>query len=106
MEGRGVATTPLTNARRSERKAQNIEITLLGKMQGVEYLQPARTQNVSSHGLGILTEGPVEPSRPFNPGQIVYVYGAGDFRLGYCRVVWVRNESLELPTRAGLEFLN
>ena len=101
-----MATTPLTNARQSERRPQSIEITLLGKVQGVEYQQPAHTLDVSSHGLGIVTDSPVEPSRPFNPGQIVYVYGPSDFGLGYCRVVWVRNDNTTLPARAGLKFLN
>jgi hypothetical protein len=92
--------------RRSERRPQKIELTLLGKSHGLEFEQPAHTVNVSDHGLRIRTDVPVEPSRPLSPGQIVYVYGVEDFRLGYARVVWVQAEAAEAPSEAGLEFLN
>ena len=89
-----------------ERRPQNVELTLIGKTQGVEFQQPAHTVDVSNQGLGILTDGPVEPTRPLSPGQIVYVYGAGNFRLGYCRIVWVRAADPTSASQAGLEFMN
>ena len=101
-----MGTAPFTKARRMERRPQKVELTLIGKTQGVEFQQPAHTVDVSSHGLGILTDGPIEPSRPLSPGQIVYVYGAGSFRLGYCRIVWVRTADPTSASQAGLEFMN
>ena len=92
--------------RRSERRPHKMEITLLGKSGGMEFEEPAHTVDVSEHGLGVLTDAPVDASRRMSPGQIVYVYGVGNFRLGYCRVVWIRNEGPSFPSRAGLEFLN
>jgi hypothetical protein len=104
--GRALNSTPRADTRRSERRPHKIEITLLGKSEGVEFQEPAHTFNVSDHGLGIRTDDPVDPSRTMNPGQIVYVYGVGNFRLGYCRVIWVRTDNPNLPSQAGLEFLN
>jgi len=101
-----LGTAPFKQPRHSERKPQKRELTLLAKTQGVEFLQPAHTMNVSDTGLGILTDGPVEASRPLNPGQIVYVYGAFNSPLGFCRVVWVHSENPGLPSKAGLKFLN
>lgn len=101
-----MTTTPFTNARREDRRPQKVELTLIGKSQGVEFQQPAHSFDVSSQGLGILTDGPVEPTRPLSPGQIVYVYGVGSFRLGYCRVVWVHGDNPDSASQAGLEFMN
>ena len=101
-----MGTAPFTEVRRVERRPQKLELTLIGKTQGLEFQQPAHTVDVSTHGLGILTDGLVEPSRPLSPGQIVYVYGVGSFRLGYCRIVWVRTDISTLSSRAGLEFMN
>jgi hypothetical protein len=101
-----MGTAPFSNARRVERRPQKVGLTLIGKTQGVEFQQPAHTVDVSSQGLGILTDGPVEPSCPLSPGQIVCVYGVGSFRLGYCRIVWVRADNRNTPSRAGLEFMN
>ena len=101
-----MATTPFTNARREERRSQKVELTLIGKARGMEFQQPAHTFDVSSQGLGILTDGPVEPTRALSSGQIVYVYGATSFRLGYCRVVWVRADNPDSASQAGLEFMN
>jgi hypothetical protein len=101
-----LGTAPFKQLRLSERRPQKLELTLLAKTQGLEFLQPAHTMNVSETGLGILTDGPIEPSRPLNPGQIVYVYGASNSPLGFCRVVWVQTENPDLPSKAGLKFLN
>jgi len=101
-----LGTAPVKQPRGSERRPQKMVLTLLAKMQGVEFLQPAHTMNVSETGLGILTDGPIEPSRPLHPGQIVYVYGAANEGLGFCRVVWVHTENADLPSKAGLRFLN
>jgi hypothetical protein len=101
-----LGTTPRVEARRSERRPHIIEITLLGKSNGMEFQEPAHTFNVSDHGLGIRTDDRVDPSRTMNPGQIVYVYAVDNFRLGYCRVTWVRNGNPGSCSHAGLEFLN
>ena len=101
-----MATATFTNARRMERRPQKIELTLIGKAQGLEFQQPAHTVDVSNQGLGILTDCPVEPTRPLTPGRIVYVYGPGNLRLGYCRIAWVHTANPDSASRAGLEFMN
>ena len=101
------AVPPLeTQRRRSERRPHKIGITLLGKSSGLEYQEPAHTVDVSDHGLGILTDNPVDPARRLQEGQIVYVFGIGDSRLGYCRVVWTRADHNLAPTWAGLKYIN
>jgi hypothetical protein len=72
----------------------------------MEFEEPARTLDVSDHGLRIRTDDPVDPSRALNSGQVVYVYGVGNFRLGYCRIIWVQTKTIGSPSHAGLEFLN
>ena len=101
-----VGTSAIPNVRRSERRAQKLPVTVLAKSMGLEFEQPASTLNVSQKGLRILTDGPFDEARPLNPGQIVYVYGAGDTRLGFCRVVWVHTDRSEDPSEAGLEFFS
>ena len=101
-----MATTPAVDARRSERRQHRREVTLLGKMNGLEYQEPAHTFDLSDHGLGILTDKPIDPNRRLNTGQIVYVYGAGESPMGYCRIVWANAGDLDAPTWAGLEYLN
>ena len=101
-----LGTEPVKQPRSSARTPHKMELTLLAKMQGLEFLQPAHTMNVSETGLGILTDGPIEPSRPLHPGQIVYVYGAANMGLGFCEVVWVHTENPDLPSKAGLKYLN
>ena len=95
-----------TQRRRSERRHHKIEITLLGKSSGLEYEEPAHTVDISDHGLGILTDNPVDPARRLQEGQIVYVFGVGDSQLGYCRVVWARADHEQAPTWAGLKYIN
>ena len=101
-----MGTTPVYEARRSERRPHRFEVTLLGKSKGMEFQEPAHTLDVSDHGLGIRTDNAVNPARTMHPGQVVYVYGVGDVRFGYCRIVWVQSNDLNSPSRAGLEFLN
>ena len=101
------AVPPLeTQRRRSERRPHKIEITLLGKSAGLEYEEPAHTVDLSDHGLGILTDNPVDPARPLGLGQIVYVIGVGDSHHGYYRVVWTRADHNLAPTWAGLKYIN
>ena len=97
--------SPLTNSRRSERTARRFPVTLLAKSRGLEYTQPASTLDVSAHGFRVRTDEPMNPSRPIEPGQVVYLYGVENARLGYCRVVWVRTQKPEFPSEAGLELL-
>jgi hypothetical protein len=92
--------------RRSERRPHKIEITLLGKLNGLEYEEPAHTVDLSDHGLGILTDNPVNPARSIDPGQIVYVLGIGESRLGYYKVVWTRADHELSPLWAGLRYLD
>ena len=101
-----MGTKPLMNGRRSERLPRNIEVTLLGKANGFEYQEPARTVDLSDQGLGVLTDNPVDPARPMDTGQIVYILGNKSQDLGYCRIVWTRADHDRAPTRAGLQFLN
>jgi hypothetical protein len=96
---------PYAQPRRSERKPQKVEVTLLAKTAGVEFQQPAHTVDISQHGLRIQTDDPIDEARPLNPGQLVYVYGVGDVTLGYCRIVWVHTNS-QSCSQAGLAFLN
>ena len=95
-----------TQRRRSERRPHKIEITLLGKVYGLEYQEPAHTVDLSDHGLGVLTDNPVEPARGLELGQIIYVMGIGDSRLGYYRVVWTHADHEQSPTWAGLRYIN
>ncbi len=95
-----------TQRRRSERRPHKVEITLLGKSNGLEYEEPAHTVDLSDHGLGILTDNPVDRARNLQTGQILYVVGAGESRLGYYRVVWTRCEDEQAPTWAGLRYIN
>jgi hypothetical protein len=92
--------------RRSERRPHHIEVTLLAKVNGVEYEEPAHTVDLSDHGLGILTDNPANLSRTIEPGQIVYIMGIGESRLGYYRVVWTRTAPPQSPVWAGLKYLN
>ena len=103
-----MGTTPSTETqrRRSDRRSHKAEITLLGKLKGLEYEEPAHTVDLSDHGLGVLTDNPVDPARSLEPGQIVYVIGAEESHLGYYRVVWARADTREAPTWAGLRYLN
>lgn len=101
-----MGTNPLMDGRRSERWPRDIEVTLLGKSRGFEYQEPAHTVDLSDHGIGILTDNPVDPARPMDTGQIVYVLGNKAQDLGYCRIVWTRADRDRAPTRAGLQFLN
>ena len=94
---------PYAQPRRSERKPQKMEITLLGKTAGVEFEQPAHTVDISEHGLRIQTDDPVSEARPLTPGQMVYAYGIA---FGYCRVVWVHTENANACSQAGLSFVN
>jgi len=81
-------------------------VTLLAKAAGVEFQQPAQTVDISEHGLRVQTNDPFDEARPLNPGQMVYVYGVGDTRLGYCRIVWVHTDNPGSCSQAGLAFLN
>jgi hypothetical protein len=72
----------------------------------MEYEEPAHTVDLSDHGLGILTDNPVDAARTLEPGQIVYIFGIGESRLGYYRVVWTRSDSEQSPTWAGLRYVN
>ena len=92
--------------RRSDRRPLKVGITLLGKSSGLEYQEPAHTVDVSDHGLGVLTDNPVDPARRLESGQIVYVFGVGDSRHGYYRVVWTRADHELAPTWAGLKYIN
>jgi hypothetical protein len=83
-----------------------VEITLLGKSGGFEYEEPAHTVDLSDHGLGVLTDNPVNPARRLESGQIVYVFGIGDSRHGYYRVVWTRADHELSPIWAGLRYIN
>ena len=95
-----------TQRRRSTRRPHKVEITLLGKSGGLEYEEPAHTVDLSDHGLGILTDNPVDPARRLESGQIVYVFGGGESRLGYYRVAWTRADHELSPTWAGLRYIN
>ncbi len=101
-----MATMPAAEARRSDRRSHRVEVTLLGKSAGLEYEEPAHTVDVSDHGLRILTDNPVDPARSLNSGRIVYLFGIGDSRLGYYRIVWAKADQEGSPTWAGLEYLN
>jgi len=93
------------NARRSERVASRIPVTLLANSMGLEFEQPASTINLSKHGLRIQTLDSLSSARPVNPGQALYVLTSHGARLGYCRVVWVQAVESDRPVQAGLEFL-
>ena len=97
---------PYAQTRRSERQPQKLGVTLLAKTAGLEFQQPAHTVDVSQHGLKIQTDGRFDEARPLNPGQMVYVFGPGDVRFGYCRIVWVHTDNPESSSEAGLAFLN
>ena len=101
-----MATMPSVEARRSDRRPHRVEVTLLGKSSGLEYEEPAHTVDISHHGLGILTDSPVDSARQLNKGQVVYVYGVDKSPLGYCRVVWTKAADQSGPTGAGLELMN
>ena len=94
------------DARRSERVASRIPVTLLAKSMGLEFEQPASTIDLSKHGLRIQTFEPLNPARPLSPGQPVCVLGSRGARLKYCQVVWVRAVESDGPVQAGLEFLS
>lgn len=97
---------PTVEARRSKRRPHRVEITLLSKSSGLEYEEPAHTIDISNHGIGVLTDNPVDPARRLNKGQIVYVIGVGEASMGYCRVVYANAGDPDAPTWAGLEYLN
>ena len=101
-----MATMPSAEARRSDRRPHKAEITLLGKSSGFEYEEPAHSFDLSDHGLGILTDNPVDPARRLETGQIVYVLGFGESHLGYYRVVWTHADHETSPTWAGLKYIN
>lgn len=95
-----------TQRRRSDRRPHKIEITLLEKSKGLEFEEPAHTVDLSDHGLGVLTDNPVDSARSLEPGQIVYVLGGGESHMGYYRVVWARADHEQAPTWAGLRYIN
>lgn len=97
---------PYAQPRRSERRPQKLEVTLLAKAAGVEFEQPAHTVDISEHGLRIQTDDPISAARPLIPGQMVFAYGIGDTRFGYCRVVWVHADNPDACSQAGLSFVN
>ena len=86
--------------RRFERIPNRISVMLALKFEGWEFQQSACTVDLSSRGLRIRTEPPL------NQGQVAYLFSdAGVLHPRYCYVVWVRTEGSDPLCEVGLELL-
>ena len=85
-------------ARRVERWAGVMPVTLLVESDGRTYEQPASTVDLSQRGLRIRT------TAALSQGQALEVTRGGK-RVGLCRVVWVSPGGFERPSEVGLEIL-
>ena len=96
-----MAPDAVDTKRRFRRRTERIPVTLLLKDQGREFERSASTVDLSESGLRVRTRAEL------SEGQIVYVLvGGGYSRLGYCRVVWVRETDHIRRNEAGLQRMN
>ncbi len=91
----------LPPARTFDRIPGKIPITILIQSRPKSITMPGSTVDLSKIGLRI------EARQSLRPGQTLDVFSKGGrWRLGHCKVVWVRSRASDGALEAGLKILN